>query len=143
MSAIARRVIVTIAALATVASGATGLGGLWLVGRLTGWWLIAHMIVAPLLMLMVAVVGVVWGRAHRLDACTAAGGRPMRAARLRCACFWLFLGSAWLAIAAPLAAMSGWMSYTGQTTAAGVHLWSGIALLVSGAAYLLTRHATP
>lgn len=124
-----------LATLAVLACGVTGYVGDWCFGGPTGWWLIAHMAAAPVVMVALTASAVLWGRAHRFDRRRERGESTMGSPRKLW--FWLLMISAFVSMTTMLAAMLPVFGYTGQNTLAETHEISGMVLLAAGGLYLV------
>lgn len=128
----AQRLIVIVTAAGVLGGAATGFGGDWLRGEVSGWTLIAHLGFAPLMIFGLAAAAVASGRAHRFDA-AGAGGVVGVALRLA---FWALLALGLACMGSMLAAMLPFFGYIGQDRLRVVHEISGLGVVIAGVAYL-------
>ena len=122
--------IILIALIAGIgATAATGFGGDWFFGRMSGWLLMAHLAAAPLVLGGAAVAAVLWGRAHRFDADGTM--RPLRKVG-----FWLLLACVLAVGGTMLMAMFPVLGTREQAELLEWHERAGLGVVIFGAIYL-------
>jgi hypothetical protein len=126
-----RIITACVAAVGVLVGAVTGFGGELLFDGVGGWMLLVHLAAAPLMMVGMTGVALLWGARHRFDT-----GPNRPAESLRKTAFWLMLLSALLSIGSMLLAMWPLFGYAGQDQLRVIHELSGIGLLAAGALYL-------
>ncbi|RMF71997.1 MAG: hypothetical protein D6744_17275 [Planctomycetota bacterium] len=122
------RIIVLVFGLGVAAAAGTGFGGDWFAGRMTGWTLLAHLAVAPLVLGGAAAAAVVWGRGHRFDASDSSS-------RLRRVVFWLLMACVLAVGGTMLAGMFPLVGASGMAALLEWHERAGLATTLCGGAY--------
>ncbi|MEP0846122.1 MAG: hypothetical protein HRF50_04780 [Phycisphaerae bacterium] len=115
-------------------AAATGFYGDWVLGRPTGWGLIAHMAFAGGAMVGFTMWAVRGAGAHCIDA---AARRTGAVEILRRSLFWLLLLFALASMTTMLSAMLPVFGYIGQDWLTEWHERSGMGIVVAGALYLV------
>lgn len=119
-------------------AAATGFYGDWVLGRPTGWGLIAHMVFAGGAMLGFGLWAIRGAGPHRMDA---AARRAGAVEVVRRSLFWILLFLAFISMATMLSAMLPVFGYIGQDWLTVWHEWSGLGIVVAGVLYLVLAAA--
>lgn len=136
------RVILTLYVLGFLACAVTGFVG-WLgFGALVGWWLLAHLLAAPLFLLGLVLAALFW--AERCVLAPGAGPSPGQPAPGWRCLYWLALASGFVCAATMTAAMLPLFGYAAQVRLLELHRISGVVLAfvaLAGLGFWIARRA--
>ena len=121
------RLISFIALLALLVLTITGFGAEWIRGEVSGWPLFAHMLAAPLFVIGLTGIAVLWPARYRLGVYCAPGAGPTVWQKLL---FWVALVLGFVTMLSMLVAMPPWCGYAGQEALIEIHETGALLLVI-------------